>query len=152
VFVAALSGAPDPYMVTLIPSQSGDPSPSWPVIGHSCAQSATEFADPGVRIAELVKAFGANGLLLSICAPSFAPALQLIAQAIGATPHCLARPAVQANCTATVDGTPLPACGTQGGALTCFAVRANLVCPSGSDVVFQNTAPSATFTVTCNGG
>ena len=40
------------------------------------------FADPAVRIAELVGHFGANGRLQSICDDNFAPALGNIASNI----------------------------------------------------------------------
>jgi hypothetical protein len=41
------------------------------------------FADPGVRIHDLITAFGANGIATSICDANFGPALQLVAGRIG---------------------------------------------------------------------
>src|SRR5213078_4938548 len=61
VFLAALVGPPEPYKVMLAPSQQADPAPSWPAMDHSCMLSAGEFADPAIRIADLVSACGPNG-------------------------------------------------------------------------------------------
>ena len=43
----------------------------------------TSFADPGVRVAQAVGAFGANGVTSSICDTNFGPGLQQIATRIG---------------------------------------------------------------------
>ena len=42
-------------------------------IAHSCTSADGSFADPAVRIANWVSAFGANGITSSICDVSFAP-------------------------------------------------------------------------------
>jgi len=46
---------------------------------HSCTQNSGEFADPGVRIQQWAAAFGSNGVVQSICASIFGPALQVVA-------------------------------------------------------------------------
>jgi hypothetical protein len=87
VFVAALTGPTSPYKVNVGPSQiKGDPS-MWPYVEHSCVQSETDgsqtYSDPAIRIAQFINGFGANGALESLCAPTYAPALQAIASQIG---------------------------------------------------------------------
>jgi hypothetical protein len=87
VLVAAIAGPKDPYKVDMGPSQvKGDPS-LWPFVDHSCLQNEPDgtqtYADPSVRIQQWVSAFGANGVFEDMCAPSFAPALQAIANTIG---------------------------------------------------------------------
>jgi len=47
---------------------------------HSCTAPDTSYADPAVRIGAWVQTFGANGLLLPICADSYAPSLERIGQ------------------------------------------------------------------------
>ena len=91
ILVAAIAGFPDPYAVTLTPPLIAQDPAMWPAIAHSCMQNSGEYADPGVRLATFVNDFGANGLYLTICAPSFAPALQGIADAIGKNlgPSCI---------------------------------------------------------------
>ena len=59
------------------------------MVDHSCTgtpadQSAPEYADPAVRIHQLVDSFGANGAFYPICATTFAPAMGGIAAAIHA--------------------------------------------------------------------
>jgi hypothetical protein len=155
IFVTALTGPPVPYHVTVVPSQQADPAPFWPQIDHSCVQSSGEFADPAIRIAELLQRFGPNGMLLSVCAPSFAPAFQQIVGAVaGPTPHCLAGSTGAAPiCTATLGGTMLPACPAASGT-ACFSLRANPICPFGSDVVVQPNGatvdPAATVILNCS--
>ncbi|HVU51179.1 MAG TPA: hypothetical protein VHL80_10860 [Polyangia bacterium] len=88
VMVAALTGPPDPYKVNVGPSQvKGDPS-MWPYVEHSCTvmepNNDLTYADPSVRINQLVDAFGANGVFQDVCIPSYAPALQRIARQVGA--------------------------------------------------------------------
>ena len=45
----------------------GAASCPWPVIAHSCTAADTSFADPPVRISDLLGHFGNNGLRFSIC-------------------------------------------------------------------------------------
>jgi hypothetical protein len=68
--------------------------------------SATgEYADPPVRLAELVTAFGANGSLSSICG-DFAPALTGLGAALGGAlgPRCLQADVVEKGATAEARG------------------------------------------------
>jgi hypothetical protein len=94
ILVAAIAGLPTPYHVSLAPALIAQDPQMWPQIDHSCMENSAEFADPGVRLASFVNAFGTNGLFLTTCAPSFAPALQQIAENIGAlvAPGCLQAP------------------------------------------------------------
>ena len=82
IVMAAITGPVTPYVVRWKSPSTTDTGP-WPVIAHSCIAADGSFADPGVRIAQAVSAFGANGLVSSMCEPSFGPALQQIAARIG---------------------------------------------------------------------
>src|SRR5262249_51385594 len=146
--VAAITGLPTNYTVhwkapstadTSCANSNGMPCP-WPEITHSCTAADMSFADPAVRVAQLVGEFGANGLALSICDPSFAPALMHIGNLINAalTPPCITQMVQQANgeyiCnvvshttnstgTGFIDST-VPACSANGGAAPCWRLRA----------------------------
>ena len=85
--VAAITGAPSPYVVgwkapSTADTSCGAASCPWPVIQHACTAADASFADPAVRINELVQQFGANGTTLSICDADFSPALSNIASEI----------------------------------------------------------------------
>ncbi len=87
ILVAAIAGPKDPYKVNVGPSQAkGDPS-QWPYVEHSCTQMEPNndltYADPSVRIQQWIAAFGGNGVFEDMCAPTFMPALQRIAEEIG---------------------------------------------------------------------
>jgi len=88
IVVGAITGPATPYTVTwknpsVVDTSCNAASCPWPQIAHSCTSSDGSFADPAVRISDWVKAFGANGIVSSICDASFAPALQQIASRIG---------------------------------------------------------------------
>lgn len=51
-----------------------------PEISHSCMSAAGDYADPGVRLLQLVKAV--DGVFLPICAADFTPAMTQIAMSI----------------------------------------------------------------------
>jgi hypothetical protein len=96
VIVAAIQGPSTPYTVTFKAPATADTSCGaascpWPVIAHSCMATDGSFADPGVRTQAFVNEFGANGLVLPICDPSFAPSLQRIGELINAQlqPPCI---------------------------------------------------------------
>jgi hypothetical protein len=91
ILVAAIAGPADPYVVDLVPPTLKDDPSMWPQIAHSCVQNNGEYADPSVRIKQFVEGFGGNGVFLPICAPTFAPALQRIAEEIGKVlgPKCV---------------------------------------------------------------
>src|SRR5262249_51816890 len=61
ILVAVIGGSPDPYTVALPPPLIAQDPSMWPAIEHSCMQNSGEYADPGVRLAAFVRAFGANG-------------------------------------------------------------------------------------------
>lgn len=159
VYLAAITGPTSPYAVGWtaplgIPTTAdggADPR-NWPSVQHSCMQATGEFGDPAVRIGDLATAFGANGLMSSICSDTFAPALTQIAAALGQRlgPRCLqpavvdatgAAPALRGGC-AVYESVPaaggmrtetlLPACGGGGGgAQPCWSVAANAACDTG---------------------
>ena len=81
IFVAAITGAPTPYTIEMQPESKANPT-LVPTMKHSCIESTGENADPAVRIDQWVQAFGDHGLRDTICADSFAPALQSIADAL----------------------------------------------------------------------
>jgi hypothetical protein len=90
IIVAAITGPTTPYTVTWkAPSTmdtscgAGGVSCPWPQVAHSCTATDGSFADPAVRIAQAVTAFGANGFVSSICDASFATPLQQVASRIG---------------------------------------------------------------------
>ena len=120
------------------------------------------YADPSVRVTELIQQFGGNGLTLSICDPEFAPALQVIAQKIEILlkPPCIegqiaTRPGTSApDCTVVshtrTDGrvfdAPVPACADNGGAAPCWNLVAGQATCTGQTVQITSdpTAPPAT--------
>jgi hypothetical protein len=87
ILIAAITGIYDtttPYTVTWRKSVSADPTGPWPEVVHSCVSSSdSSFADPAVRITDLVKRFGPNGILQSICDADPSPALQKVAARLG---------------------------------------------------------------------
>jgi hypothetical protein len=145
VMVAAIAGPSSPYTVTWrepsFPDTScGAASCPWPVIGHACTGADGNFADPAIRINELVGAFGANGLSLSICAGDYSPALASIA---GDIVQYVNQPCIRgtvalqpgttrADCTVTdnATGTSIPSCADTGGTGPCWHLetRAGQTC------------------------
>ena len=86
VIVAAITGLTTPYTVTWRAPSTADTSCGaascpWPVIAHTCTASDGSFADPPVRVSELVGHFGSNGLRFSICG-DIGAAMQSIADKI----------------------------------------------------------------------
>jgi hypothetical protein len=147
VLVAAITGPATPYTVAWKPSAPTDTSCGaaacpWPVIGHSCGTDDTNHADPGIRVLQLVDEFHDNGLKLSICDDSFAPALDRIAALINQKlqPACITQTIANKpgtsdpDCTVvshtkdstghTVDA-PVPYCGSNGGAPPCWRLTAS---------------------------
>ena len=100
ILVAAITAPAAPYTVAWLPQSGGgqntQPGELWPQIEHSCGavggddtnpkatQNPTDgsFGDPGVRIAQFVKAFP-NGVQGSICDPSYATTMAAVASKIG---------------------------------------------------------------------
>jgi hypothetical protein len=169
VLVAAITGPATPYTVTWKAPSSTDTSCNtnmqtcpWPVIAHSCTASDGSFADPGVRIADFVNQFGANGLLLPICATDFAPSLQRIGDLINATlqPPCITQAiATKANgnpdCTVVshtqnnsgvyVDSV-VSYCGDNGNAAPCWTLvpptMPSAACPNTAQVIQISMDPN----------
>jgi hypothetical protein len=84
IVVTAIAGPPAPYTVKWRTAPTPDTGP-WPEMSHSC-QSDLRFADPAVRIAQWVQAFGPNGLLLSACDANLGTATQRLAELLSAAP------------------------------------------------------------------
>jgi hypothetical protein len=150
VAVFSIQGPVNPYNVSWKnPSTSdtscGAASCPWPMIAHSCTASDGSFADPGVRTAEFVKAFGDHGMVLPICSDNLAPSLDRAASMINSLfgPPCLtglgpdpARPG-QADCKVTqhtsnglggfIDSN-VPACADNGGVPPCWQLARQNVC------------------------
>jgi len=111
IVFAAITGPATPYTVhwknpSIADTSCGQASCPWPEITHSCTAVDGSFADPAVRVAQAVNAFGANGFMSSICDPNYGTALQQIADRIG-------------TLLAAGGGTgggpgPIPSCATTG--------------------------------------
>jgi hypothetical protein len=114
VFVSAIAGPKAPYVVGTTDAELADVAP-WPIIQPSCSQTEADGAltsgDPAVRVADWVNAFGPNGVFESICAGSFAPALQAIAIRTGDSldPGCVGGDVLDTN-GALWTGTTSPDC------------------------------------------
>jgi hypothetical protein len=146
ILVAAIAGPADPYNIELVaPALKDDPA-MWPQIDHSCVQNNGEYADPAIRIKQFVEGFGGNGVFLPICAPTFAPALQRIAEEIGKVlgPKCVSGTLVQKNgqpdCSVVdhafndqgvqIDSV-VPSCASNGNAAPCWALNDDAMnCPN----------------------
>jgi hypothetical protein len=145
VFVTAITGLATPY--SLAPDAAGDQS-----VVHSCTQGTMEYADPAVRIQQWVQAFGNHGLSETICASSFAPAMQQTADELAKllVPPCLPSnlvdtdlntPGLQPNCGVTDSyvnaqnknfSTILQSCIATGDTPPCWdVVPGTTLCPSG---------------------
>jgi hypothetical protein len=86
--------APAPYTVAWLPGAGSASSELWPQVQHLCGPAGPQtdpsgkittdgsFADPAVRIAAFVNAFGYNGVLASICDDGYASAFANIAAKI----------------------------------------------------------------------
>jgi MYXO-CTERM domain-containing protein len=101
IVVGAISPPVTPYTVGWFPAVSppaGVTGELWPQLFHSCGANggndvnpqATQFTtdgtfgDPGVRVAQWVRAFGENGVVASICDADYGAAFQTIADKIQA--------------------------------------------------------------------
>jgi hypothetical protein len=136
IMIAAITGPEAPYTVRWKTPSISDTGP-WPQITPSCTASDGSYADPSTRTSALVKQFGGNGLLLSICDGEFAAALSSIAQKIGehvAKPCIAGRVAKKpgtnsddctvashaANDAGKIIETPIAPCAETGGAGPCW--------------------------------
>jgi alpha-tubulin suppressor-like RCC1 family protein len=78
---AAPAGA-IPYSVSWREPPTTD-SP-WPYVNPACGVHTGTFGDPAVRLAELTRQFGGNGILASVCDADYAPVMDAIVQRIAA--------------------------------------------------------------------
>jgi hypothetical protein len=134
IFLAAVTGPQTPYAVGLSPALGIPGSSPWPGIQHSCMAADGTFADPAVRLAETVNAFGGHGLLSSICDDSMGPILQEISTRFSRplTPACVPTPDPAGPGCTVVDrslddsgnrvATRLAACAGAGGATPCWTL------------------------------
>jgi len=149
IMVAAITGPATPYSIELIPNPSTNENIA--NIVHSCVENSGEYADPSVRILQWVQGFGSNGLFLTICADSFAPALMTIATKLSTLlgPQCIngvlrdgdpTTPAVDPICTVTDSyvnqGTTITSavesCASNGNTPPCWALADDAMnCPNG---------------------
>ena len=164
VIVASIQGPATPYKVTWTAQDPPDTSCGaascpWPVIAHSCEAADSSFADPGIRTAEFVNQFGANGLLLPICAEDFGPSLERIGLLINTAlqPPCMTqrvanKPGTQdPDCTVvshTSNGlggfvdAAVPYCGSNGGAAPCWTLTPGGTSCTGGQIVDVSSDPS----------
>jgi hypothetical protein len=172
VLVAAITGPTAPYVVHWKnPSQTdtscGAASCPWPEISHSCMAADSSYADPAIRVSELVGEFS-SGLVLSICDDSFAPALDQIATLINKslTPPCITQAIAnkpgtsEPDCTitshtsngagGTIDAL-VPACSSNGGVAPCWQLKAG-TCPDGTSgqTVMVSADPNVTTSTAQN--
>jgi len=100
IVVGAVVAPATPYTVAWVPEQNGQntqPGELWPQVEHSCGpaggddvnplatQNPTDgsFGDPAVRITQFVKAFGDNGIVGSVCDPTYGSTVTAIVDKIG---------------------------------------------------------------------
>jgi hypothetical protein len=118
------------------------------------------FGDPGVREAQFINAFGVNGVVASICDPSYASSMATIAMKLGELikPKCIAGLIQQdANgqpaCTVTNEVTNagvtadvvVPSCASQPGATPCWTLSPPDLtnnCPAGTQGLTVGTDPN----------
>jgi hypothetical protein len=148
LFFAAITGPATPYVVGLGPSQvKGDPS-MWPFIQHSCVSMDGTFADPSVRLAEAVTAFGGHGLLASICDDTMGPVLNAISTRFSRplAPACMPVVAGGHGCTVVdrvVDAngarsaTVVPACADTGGVAPCWELVPDVAACGPTEQLFR---------------
>ena len=171
VFFTSIQGPPAPYTVhwrnpSTADRSCGAASCPWPEISHSCTAADSSFADPGVREAELAQQFGSNGLVLSICSASFAPAFDRLAQMLnrGAVgPLCLggavgASSSGKPDCQVTqqIGGVSqtVPACADNGAVAPCWQLQTTEICNLSATLIVNEdpnipAAASATLTYSC---
>ena len=173
VLVAAIAGPTVPYDVEMQNRTLTDGTIELqPSTDHSCVQNTGEYGDPAIRIQQWVQGFGDHGLMQTVCAPSFAPALMLVASALGklSGPSCLSGPfrtnptTQQPDCrvvdrdTSSGSGridTVVPNCAEAGAGQVCWTLSDNPNrCPEpGSKLLvvnrFGTAAPTQGTAVTC---
>jgi hypothetical protein len=173
ILVAAITGPVTPYNINMVSrTTSHGVTEDQPDTGHSCMQSTGEYADPAVRLAQWVKSFQ-YGRLLPICTPSFAPALDDVANHLAHNigPTCVTGPFPIDPSTGTyacrvVDRNALPdgrhidtvvppcATGATGGVCWTLMPGDGTTCPTGSMHLEVNrmgaAGPTAGTAITCD--
>jgi hypothetical protein len=168
ILVAAVTGptgdplpSTAPYTVQWVAGKGQNKDESWPELEHSCGPTGDgSFADPAVRITQFVQAFGANGVLASICDNTYQTSMSAIAMKIGALikPKCVAGTIQQdanqqPSCTVTNEVTTsgmehdfnVAACATNGGTAPCWQLQApnnTNNCPAGTQALVVSTDPN----------
>jgi hypothetical protein len=145
-FLAAVAGPPTPYAVILEPlTTSSGLMEDGPNVAHSCTAADGAYADPSVRIAQAVRAFGGQGLLASICDDQMGPVLNQISKDFSrpmAAP-CVATPDPSGSGCTVVDrwidaggakqAARLSSCAETGGASPCWELQVdNAACGGGT--------------------
>ncbi len=98
IVVGAIVAPAAPYTVAWIPAGSGQDAAAGellPQVEHSCGPAGPgtnptttdlstdgSFGDPGVRVRQFVEAFGANGVVASVCAATYTAIVQPLATLI----------------------------------------------------------------------
>jgi hypothetical protein len=167
VMVAAITGPRAPYVVNWREPSFSDTSCNsqgqscpWPMIAHSCTAADGSFADPAVRIAQLVDDLGPNGRLLSICDGEFGPALANIGNDVVhyvSSPCIMGQVAKRPNtarddCTVVENATgdTILACADTGNNGRCWQlVPGGLSCVGVSVLVQGGAAGPPDLTVDC---
>jgi hypothetical protein len=161
IFVAAITGPATPYSIEMI--QQGADVEMHPNMVHSCIENSGEYGDPSVRIQQWVQAFGDHGLLETICADTFAPALMQIADELSKLlgPQCIAgtlvdkdptTPAIDPDCQVNdhfindqgvVVDMPLESCTATGNVAPCWSVTSDPTkCPNGQLLDVMHADPN----------
>jgi hypothetical protein len=144
IIVGAIVAPATPYTVNFVPEQNGqntEPGELWPQVEHSCGpaggddvnplatQNPTDdsFGDPAVRLTQFVNAFGANGIVGSVCDPTYGNTVTAIVDKIGQ--H------LAGSATSSGAGTG----GTSGSGAALPVCKNGLNTAPGSDVVSPGT-------------
>jgi hypothetical protein len=141
--VAAITGIPTSYSVVESPEVDTRTGERHITVAPAC-QSSAGLAAPSVRIKDFIDAFGGHGLIETICADDFGPAMEHIArQIIGDPLACVqgrlydvdpAREGLQADCAVyqsarndagEVREDVIPACEANGGTPPCWQLTRN---------------------------
>ena len=159
ILVAAVAGPVTPYAVDWVQDPGQPPGQLWPQIEHSCGPTSDgSFADPSVRISQFVRAFGQNGVMSSICDPSYASAMQNIAEHLiqFIQPTCVdahlqtnsrGNPDCAVDNHLTVNGMTrdiaVPACAENGNVAPCWSLTAGGTnCAAGTLELAVSTDPN----------
>jgi hypothetical protein len=182
IVVAAITAPATPYTVAWMPEQNGQNTQAgelWPQVLQSCGakgdpsvnpdpttQNTTDGSSgsPAVRIAQFVNAFP-NSVLTSVCDSSYQPAIQTIANKVGAmaglpclTGQIQVTPQGLPDCTVIghlVDASQnrmdvtYQNCATSKNAAPCWSLESEATC-TGQGLNLVEATPSQSVTVTCS--